>query len=78
MRLLKWGSHGELSLSEDLSDDVPRYAILSRTWNKDNEEEVTFSDIENKTGTRKDGYAKLQFCGEQAKKDGLDYFWVDT
>jgi len=21
---------------------------------------------------------KIQFCGEQAKRDGLQYFWVDT
>jgi hypothetical protein len=24
------------------------------------------------------GYRKISFCGEQAKKDGLNYFWVDT
>ncbi|KAM7215276.1 NACHT domain containing protein [Rhypophila decipiens] len=26
----------------------------------------------------KAGYAKIQFCGEQAERDGLRYFWVDT
>jgi hypothetical protein len=24
------------------------------------------------------GYRKIQFCGEQARLDGLPYFWVDT
>jgi hypothetical protein len=24
------------------------------------------------------GYAKIRFCGEQAQRDGLQYFWVDT
>jgi hypothetical protein len=24
------------------------------------------------------GYRKIQFCSEQAKKDGLQYFWVDS
>jgi hypothetical protein len=30
------------------------------------------------TGKDKVGYIKLRFCGEQAKRDGLQYFWVDT
>ena len=77
MRLLKLGSHGELSLTTDFVDDAPRYAILSHTWGRD-EDEVTFHDLENGSGTSKVGYAKLQFCGKQAEKDGLDYFWVDT
>jgi hypothetical protein len=31
-------------------------------------------------GTRKKkvGYKKIRFCGEQARRDGLQYFWVDT
>lgn len=29
-------------------------------------------------GKDKAGYAKLRFCGRQAAKDGLQYFWVDT
>lgn len=24
------------------------------------------------------GWRKIQFCAEQAKEDGLEYFWVDT
>ncbi|KAI0163887.1 hypothetical protein GGR57DRAFT_497969 [Xylariaceae sp. FL1272] len=24
------------------------------------------------------GYDKIRFCGEQAGRDGLTYFWVDT
>jgi hypothetical protein len=28
--------------------------------------------------TTKAGYRKIQFCGEQARHDGLQYFWVDT
>ena len=77
MRLLKLGSHGELSLTKDFVDDAPRYAILSHTWSVD-EDEVTFNDLENGSSTSKVGYVKLQFCGKQAKKDGLEYFWVDT
>ncbi len=77
MHLLKLGSHREVSLTKDFGDDPPRYAILSHTWRVD-EDEVTFNDLESGAGTRKAGYAKLEFCGKQAKKDGLEYFWVDT
>ncbi|KAK6598120.1 hypothetical protein H4I96_09072 [Botrytis cinerea] len=41
-------------------------------------DELTFQDLMNDTGQNKSGYRKLQFCGEQAKRDGLQYFWVDT
>ena len=27
---------------------------------------------------RKDGYKKIKFCGEQAARDGLQHFWVDS
>ena len=41
MRLLEIGNGGELSLTEDLTVDIPPYAILSHTWGPD-QEEVTF------------------------------------
>ncbi|RFU32244.1 hypothetical protein B7463_g4094, partial [Scytalidium lignicola] len=78
MRLLQRNSTGWLSLTEDLNGDgIPEYAILSHTWGADIEE-VTFEDIINGTGEDKPGYEKIQFCGEQAQRDGLQYFWVDT
>jgi hypothetical protein len=80
MRLLKFNALGELEFTKDLTDTIPPYAILSHTWGKD-EEEVTFDDlqnVQNGRGKNKAGYIKLEFCGEQARKDKLDYFWVDT
>ena len=76
MRLLHLQS-GNLSLTEDYTEHVPPYAILSHTWGKDTEE-VTFDDL--RVGTYKDkiGYRKIEFCGEQAARDGFQYFWVDT
>jgi hypothetical protein len=29
-------------------------------------------------GRSKTGFDKIRFCGEQARRDGLQYFWVDT
>ncbi|KAN0083094.1 hypothetical protein V8E54_002182 [Elaphomyces granulatus] len=79
MRLLKGNNTGEISLTKDLlvSDDIPRYAILSHTWGADTEE-VSFKDMMDGTGKRKTGYDKIRFCGEQAGRDGLQYFWIDT
>jgi hypothetical protein len=77
MRLLKFGSRGEVSLTTNLIKDLPPYAILSHTWGAD-DDEATFNDLQNGSGTRKIGYAKISFCGEQASKDRLQYFWVDT
>lgn len=59
------------------ADATRPYAILSHTWGKD-EEEVSFEDLAKNSGKDKDGYNKIQLCGEQAKRDGLQYFWVDT
>lgn len=77
MRLLRARSRGGFALTNFEGDTLPPYAILSHTWGSDNEE-LTFEDLENGTGKRKDGYQKLTFCSKQAKKDGLRYFWVDT
>ena len=77
MRLLESGSHGEINLTKDLIEDIPSYAILSHTWGAD-DDEVTFDDLKNGSGKSKAGYNKIQFCEQQARKDGLQYFWVDT
>ncbi|KAN0073071.1 HET domain containing protein [Elaphomyces granulatus] len=79
MRLLKRNNTGQFSLTKDLlvSDDIPRYAILSHGWGTDTEE-VSFKDMIDGTGKRKTGYNKIRFCGEQAGHDGLEYFWIDT
>ncbi|KAH8674497.1 vegetative incompatibility protein HET-E-1 [Tricladium varicosporioides] len=74
MRLLQGNSASGFSL-EDFGDKIPPYAILSHTWGA---EEVIFKDLMDDTGKRKAGYDKIRFCGEQAKCDGLQYFWVDT
>ncbi|KAG4428261.1 hypothetical protein IFR05_016257 [Cadophora sp. M221] len=75
MRLLHFNNDGDFSLTEFFEDDIPEYAILSHRWGA---EEVTFKDITYGTSKAKAGYGKIQFCGEQARRDGLEYFWVNT
>ena len=76
MRLLRLGPGDELTLTK-VDQDLPPYAILSHTWGRENDE-VNFRDVMEKTGKDKPGYKKIVFCGEQARTDSLDYFWVDT
>jgi hypothetical protein len=77
MRLLLRSDTGEFSFTNDLvgDDTIPPYAILSHTWGA-NAEEVTFEDLTNGTGKDKPGYEKIRFCGEQARQDDLQYFWI--
>jgi ankyrin repeat protein len=77
MRLLQFDEHGEPSLVEFVSTNLPRYAVLSHTWGED-AQEVTYQDIENGKGRQKYGWHKLQFCRDRAKHDGLQYSWIDT
>ena len=78
MRLLFRNTNGKYKF-RDLDDDdpIPPYAILSHKWLADTEE-PTFEDLTNGSGKEKLGYKKIRFCGDQARQDGLQYFWADT
>ncbi|KAJ9149779.1 HET-domain-containing protein [Pleurostoma richardsiae] len=60
---------------EDFYDqDIPRYAILSHTWTKD---EVTFQEFP--TLARNDPrLAKADGCCSRAGRDRIPYVWIDT
>lgn len=77
MRLLKCDNTDSFSFTEDLdSDGVPPYAILSHTWLDG--EEVTYEELVEGSNKDKAGYNKIRFLAQQAKRDGLNYFWIDT
>lgn len=83
MRLLHTTSDGRLTLTKDIicNDEIPPYAILSHTWG---EQEVVFDDLKSLDSKididamREPGWEKIRFCAQQAKRDHLEYFWVDT
>ncbi|KAK3349887.1 beta transducin-like protein HET-E2C [Lasiosphaeria hispida] len=76
MRLLERDDNGDFHLTKDfLNNKIPPYAILSHTWG---DGEVLFKDLMDGTGKNKAGYAKIQFCGDQARYDAIKFFWVDT
>ncbi|KAI8956605.1 HET-domain-containing protein [Daldinia sp. FL1419] len=76
MRLLNACS-GEITIFQS-SNSLPPYAILSHTWN---EEEVSFQDWEEQPWEevkKKKGFKKIEYCRQQAIKEGLGWVWVDT
>ena len=79
MRLVFCNEDNGFSLTSDLVGKdvtIPPYAILSHTW-QDNEE-VTLDELIEGSNKNKAGYDKLRFCAQQAKRDGFEYFWMDT
>ncbi|KAK6065234.1 het domain protein [Seiridium cupressi] len=74
MHLLHLDSNDGLTWTENLIHDLPSYAILSHTWASDGEE-VAYQDLLGKSGKDKAGCKKILFCGQQARRDGLNYFW---
>jgi hypothetical protein len=75
MRLVHVNNSGELSLVGPFHGDVPPYAILSHRWR---DGEVTFHDFTSNISMDKAGYGKLLFCAGQARRLGLNHFWIDT
>ncbi|KAH8194994.1 hypothetical protein TruAng_010833 [Truncatella angustata] len=78
MRLLQRDDTGKYNLTPDLpAGDVPPYAILSHTWGAN---EVVFGDLARPEDEwqHKPGYEKIEFCAKQARRHGIQYFWVDT
>ncbi|KAK4442736.1 heterokaryon incompatibility protein-domain-containing protein [Podospora aff. communis PSN243] len=60
-------------------DDMPDYAILSHTWESD--QEISFRQWEDRQAfdiSHKTGFVKIErFCA-QAARDGFEWVWVDT
>ena len=79
MRLLKTRESGLSVKCFSDGADIPKYAILSHTWYKD-EEEITFEQLAlpaSSLGNRK-GWHKIQGSKKAAVDDGLEYIWIDT
>lgn len=71
-----------LRLTSFFGDQIPKYAILSHTWQYD--EEISFQDMlsigENPqhAAIERAGYVKIGKTCQQARSDGIAYAWVDT
>ncbi|KAF2859714.1 HET-domain-containing protein, partial [Piedraia hortae CBS 480.64] len=75
MRLLDARTY---KLKEFPDDALPPYAILSHTWT---ENEASFEELHHASKVRvkvNRVYKKLAGACFQARKDGLDWLWIDT
>ncbi|KAH8163970.1 hypothetical protein CIB48_g4252 [Xylaria polymorpha] len=72
MRLINTAT---FEICEFPGDSATDYAILSHTWG---EEECTLRDMSTPGVELRKGYAKIEFCCQQAVRDGLSWAWVDT
>jgi hypothetical protein len=78
MHLLEPDDNGGYRLTKKLIEhEIPRYAILSHTWGSD-DQEFNWDDVTSGVGKDKNGYEKIQFCGNRATYDHINYFWVDS
>lgn len=65
---------------------LPRYAVLSHTWDDPERDEVTFQEFTqlsqplspNDPVTKKKGFAKIQQTCRLARKSDIKWAWVDT
>ena len=53
MRLLMIDNDGRFRLEWFSKDKIPPYAVLSHTWGRGKDDEVTYKDIIDNTGSNK-------------------------
>jgi len=71
-----WLLHTHTLQLENFFGTVPRYAILSHTWEA---EEVTMEDMKpGGRATDMKGYRKLSGSARLARYEGYEYIWIDT
>src|ERR1700760_2388440 len=72
MRLLSTTNY---ELQDYFHAKVPKYAILSHTWE---DEEVTYEDIKSGNFTSMKGFDKLHESCRIAKENQYEWIWIDT
>lgn len=82
MRLIKTGPYvpglEKLEITQNWSEDIPPYAILSHTWSNDPEDEVLLADVKSGQSRDKPAFAKLLNALQLAKMDVYGWLWIDT
>ena len=74
MRLLRTES---FELETFYGSDVPKYAILSHTWGRE-QDEVSFQELHNPGVVSRPGYRKIKKSCELAEAYDCPYVWIDT
>lgn len=73
---LKFFQERRIHFEEFYDSEIPDYAILSHTWERN--QEVTYQDCNSDESKAKSGFVKIRKTCELAAQCGFDYVWVDT
>src|SRR5271156_1903360 len=73
MHLLKLNSDGKPSLTQFIAGDIPNYAILSHTWEAD-DQEVTFTDLADHVDRDDEASVSLRQRGAASDYDDSEVF----
>ena len=79
-RLLRTSPY-ELVDPDKVAADSSAYAILSHTWRLQRDE-ITYKDMSSaaslQAATTREAFTKIRLACDQARRDGLEYVWIDT
>jgi Heterokaryon incompatibility protein (HET) len=72
-----WLLHTNTLELQEFINIIPPYAILSHTWGSD---EISFKDMRKHLESiqKRPGFIKIQQCCMRARKDSLEWAWVDS
>jgi hypothetical protein len=79
MRLInthKFIQEGRIHFEEFYDDEIPSYAILSHTWERN--QEITYQNCNSDESKSKSGFVKIRKTCELAIMYGFGFSWVDT
>lgn len=67
-----------MTLTVFMGSSIPKYAILSHTWEEDEVSLQDFTNPDRSVRLEMKGYQKILKACELARSQGLEYAWVDT
>ena len=82
MRLINIKLEHRMFFEEFNEPEIPEYAILSHTWDKDEisyaEASAIFSSYGFMSASSKAGFEKMKQFAAAARKTCFQYIWIDT
>ncbi|KAK0704407.1 heterokaryon incompatibility protein-domain-containing protein [Lasiosphaeris hirsuta] len=78
MRLINTNIRETLEVKEFWGSEIPRYAILSHTWEEEEVSFQQFTQLPREELSKMKGFAKIEKTCQLARTSGIEWAWVDT
>lgn len=78
MRLINTNIRETLEVKEFWGSEIPRYAILSHTWEEEEVSFQQFTQLPREDLPKLKGFAKIEQTCHLARTSGIEWAWVDT